>query len=378
VRANSIESNSRPNPQRVLFVITDLDVGGAEKCCVQLATGLDRHRWAAEVCCLSDPGALGERLRVAGIPVHALRAAGVWDAPHAVLELTRIIRRVRPAIVHTFLFHANMTGRAAAWLAGVPRVVSSIRVAERRYRYHLILETLTCRMSHKVVCVSESVARFTQRRSHVPRSRLAVIPNGIEIQPARSAMAVDRLNLGLPHGSIVGLFVGRLDPQKGVDVLVRALAVARNQVASLHMLLAGSGPEREYLARLVDDLGLGSYVHFLGWRDDVSAVLRAADFFVLPSRWEGMPNAVLEAMAAGLPVIATRAEGSMELVRNGETGRLVEIDDEHALANALVELACDATLRDAWGKRGKSIACTEFSLATMIARYDELYESLLR
>jgi glycosyltransferase involved in cell wall biosynthesis len=119
-------------------------------------------------------------------------------------------------------------------------------------------------------------------------------------------------------------------------------------------------------------------VCFLGWRDDVSALMRAADFFVMPSRWEGMPNAVLEAMAAGLPVIATQAEGSTELVRNGETGRLVSIDDENELASAIVELSRDPKLRAAWGERGQAIARTEFSVATMIARYDQLYASLLR
>jgi glycosyltransferase involved in cell wall biosynthesis len=375
---SSIESHSRSaSLQRVLFVITDLDVGGAEKCCVQLATGLDRARWHAQVCCLSGPGVLGERLRVAGIPVHTLRAANVWNAPGAIWELSQLMHRLRPTIVHTFLFHANMVGRLAGWLTAVPRILSSIRVAERRFRYHLILENMTCRFSHKVVCVSDAVARFTRRRSHVPASRLVVIPNGVELQPNSSAPAPDRSDVGLSHDSIVALYVGRLDPQKGVDVLLRALAIARSNVANLHLLVAGSGLEHSSLVGLAQQLGLESHVHFLGWRDDVSALMHAADFFVMPSRWEGMPNAVLEAMAAGLPVIATRAEGSAELVRNGETGRLVAIDDEKELASAIVELAHDPALRAVWGKRGQATARTEYSLSTMLGRYDQLYESLL-
>lgn len=373
---SSIESHSRTaTPQRVLFVITDLDVGGAEKCCVQLAAGLDRARWHPEVCCLSEPGVLGERLRGAGIPVHTLRATNAWNAPRAIWELSKLIRRVRPTIMHTFLFHANIVGRLAAQLATVPRVLSSIRVAERRFRYHLISENLTCRLSQKVVCVSDAVARFTHRHSHVPRSRLVVIPNGVEVQPDSSAPAPGRPLVGLPHDSIVAIYVGRLDSQKGVDVLLRAFAIARNRLANLHLLVAGSGPEHSSLVSLAQHLGLESQLHFLGWRDDVTALMRAADFFVMPSRWEGMPNAVLEAMATRLPVIATRAEGSAELIRNGESGRLVAIDDENELASAIVELASDAGLRAAWGARGQAIARTEFSLASMIARHDQLYES---
>jgi starch synthase (maltosyl-transferring) len=358
-------------------VITDLDVGGAEKCCVQLASGLDRSRWRAEVCCLSKPGALGDRLAAAGVPVHSLHASGLWDAPRAIWQLSQLIHRVRPAIVHTFLFHANLVGRVAARLAAAPRVLCSVRVAERRFRYHLILENLTCRLSRKSVCVSDAVARFTQRRSHVPRSRLVVIPNGVEVPPSDVAPAPIRSGFGLPHDSMVAIYVGRLDPQKGVDVLLHAIAIAREQTANLHLLVAGSGPESNSLVALAEELGIISHVHFLGWRDDVNALLRAADFFVMPSRWEGMPNAVLEAMAAGLPVIATPAEGSAELVRDGETGRLVPIDDADALAGALTELTRDATQRVAWGQHGQVIARTKFSIATMITRYEQLYESVM-
>ena len=375
----SIQRHDPPTkPRRVLFVITDLDFGGAEKCCVQLASGLDRKRWHAEVCCLSEPGVLAERLSGAGIQVHSLRANTVWSAPRAVWKLAMLMRRFRPAIVHTFLFHANIIGRLAARLADVPRVLSSIRVAERRYQYHLILENLTCRLSQKIVCVSHAVARFTYRNSHVPGSWLVVIPNGIDARSDHSTVALNRSSLGLSPDSIVALYVGRLDPQKGVDVLLRALAIARNRCDNLHLLVAGSGPDRESLTALARQLGLASHVHFLGWREDVPALMRAADLFVMPSRWEGMPNAVLEAMSMGLPVIATRAEGSAELVRDGETGRLVAIDDESGLASAIVESACNAGLRALWGERGQAVARDEYSLGTMIARYEQLFESLLR
>jgi glycosyltransferase involved in cell wall biosynthesis len=364
--------------QRILYVITDLDVGGAEKCCAQLAMGLNRERWHAAVCSLSPVGAMADRLVQAGVEVHSLGVRSVREAPQAVSRLARLVRRFRPAIAHTFLFHANVVGRVAGWMAGTPHIVSSIRVAERRFRSHLIIENLTCRLSERVTCVSGAVARFTRRHSHVPSGRLTVIPNGIDLHADRDSEPVDRGQLGMPAPGVVALFVGRLDAQKGVDTLLHALGPARGRCGDLHVVLVGAGAERAALERLARELDLTPYVHFLGWRDDVRAIMRAADFLVLPSRWEGMSNAVLEAMAEGLPVIATRAEGSAELVRHDETGILVEIDEPDALASAMAMLGLDSEKRVQYGRAGRERVCREFSLERMIDRHTELYESLLR
>jgi starch synthase (maltosyl-transferring) len=364
-------------PRRILYVITDTDVGGAEKCCAQLAMGLDRSCWEPAVCSLAPLGAMAERLKGAGIAVHSLSARRAWHAPFAVLRLTRLLSRFRPALVHTFLFHANSIGRLAARLAGAPPVVSCIRVAEKRYRHHLIIENLTCRLSGMIVCVSQAVADFTRRRSHVPAMRLAVIPNAVDALDEPAGGTVARSVLGAPPHALAAVYVGRLDPQKGVDVLLQAIARAQQSLPHLHVSLAGSGPEQESLIKMARQLNVDSRTHFLGWRDDVCNLLKAADLFVMPSRWEGMPNAVLEAMAAGLPVIATRAEGSAELVRDGQTGKLVAIDDPDELAAAMVSLGNDPAMRRRYGQNGQEVARREFSIDRMIAQYVALYESLL-
>ncbi len=361
--------------RRLLLVVTTLDVGGAEKCCVQLATGLDRSRWHVEVCSLLRPGAMAGPLRDAAIPVHSLDASRLWHAPAAAVRLARLIRRLRPDVVHTFLFHANVLGRLAAQFAGRPRVVASIRVAERRFRHHLVIENLTWRLSDRVACVSRDVARFVRRRCHEPAHRLVVIPNGVD--PARAAGPVAaRASLGLRDDSCVAIYVGRLDPQKGVDVLLRAVAMARKRAPHLELLLVGAGPQRPALEQLAAELQINSHARFLGWRPEATELMRAADMLVLPSRWEGMPNVVLEAMAAGLPVVATRAEGTAELVRHRETGLLVAIDDAHELAEAIAETAADAELRRTWGLRGQAIAINDFSVVQMVQRYQHLYASL--
>jgi starch synthase (maltosyl-transferring) len=363
-------------PLRLLFVITDLDVGGAEKFCVQLATGLDRSSWSPAVCCLSRPGAAAEPLAAAGVPVYSLDARSYWHAPATVLRLAWLMRQVRPAIVHTILFHANVVGRLAARLAGVRRVISSIRVAERRYAHHLVLENLTCRLAQRILCVSGAVARYVRRHAHLPAAHLAVVPNGVDADEVGAATPVDRATLGLPPDASVAAFVGRLDPQKGVDMLLRAAALAMSQLPQLHLVLAGAGPERDALVQLARQLGIQSRAHFLGLRSDVPSLLRAADLFVLSSRWEGMPNAVLEAMAAGLPVVATRTEGTTELVREGETGLLVDIDDCSGLARALVCVAADPSRRADWGSAARQLVRREYSVDRMIVRYEQLYDGL--
>ncbi len=361
----------------LLFVITDLDPGGAEKCLAELALGLDRSRWAPAVCCLLRPGVVAERLRAGGIPVHALGARSAWSAISSAARLVRLMRRARPVLVHTFLFHANVLGRLAACAAGVPHVVSSIRVAERRYGYHLVLENLTARLADRVVCVSDAVRQFMMRRAYLPRARLTVIPNGADPQRTCGVAPLDRSSIAVPHDAVLAVYAGRLDPQKGCDVLIEALALATCDVPRLHLALAGTGPQAGSLARLAEERGVAARTHFLGWCDDIPRLLAAADLFVLASRWEGMPNAVLEAMAAGLPVVATRAEGVPELVQEERTGLLVPVGDAAQLAAALRRAASDARARAEWGARARTRVAEHFSLDQMISRYDALYRAIL-
>jgi starch synthase (maltosyl-transferring) len=285
--------------------------------------------------------------------------------------------RIRPAIVHTFLFHANLLGRVAARISSVPRVLSSIRVAEQRNSYHSIVENLSCRMSDRVTCVSRGVADFVRRRAHVPASRLVVVPNGIAADSMALASPSDRAALGVARNSVLAVFVGRLDAQKGLELLLEAMRQVYSRLPQLELLLVGAGPQRGELEQISRRLGIESRTRFLGFRTDVPAILSCADLFILPSRWEGMPNAVLEAMAAGLPVIATKTEGTRELVRHGETGWLVPIGNASELAQAMLELTSDQERRTRWGRQGREVVRRDFSLAAMIRHYVQLYDCLL-
>src|SRR3989304_7478808 len=159
-------------PVRIAYLTTELELGGAEKCLYQLVSRLDRAQWDPVVYALGLDGPLADLLSKQGVAVSSLDGKK-RSLPRVLCSLAGELRRGRPAVLHTFLFHANVVGRLAAWAAGVPHVVSSIRVVERRFRHHLVLETLTCRLADRDLCVSAAVRQFTRTAAHVPASRLA-------------------------------------------------------------------------------------------------------------------------------------------------------------------------------------------------------------
>ncbi len=346
---------------RIAFLITDLDAGGAERNLATLAAGLDRARFDVAVASLMPPGRIGGELAAKGVPVLDLgmtHRANVF----AFCRLVRWLKRTRPDILHTWLFHANVLGRLAAKLAGVPHVVSSIRVAEPR-RWHLALDRLTAGRAEVILVNSPSLQDYAAEHG-IPRKKLRVIPNAVDL--ARFTAA--------PHAkreTPVALFVGRLSPQKGLDVLLRAAA----RVPRVRFRVVGDGPDRGALERLARELRLAN-VEFAGPSDRVPELLADADMLVLPSRWEGSPNVVLEAMAAGVPVVATNAVGTRDLVTDGVDGVLVAVDDAAALASAIDRIAGDSRLTERLAAAGRATAA-KYSPETMIQSHRELYLSLL-
>jgi glycosyltransferase involved in cell wall biosynthesis len=370
------KSNLRTAIARIAFCITDLDPGGAEQALVRLVRGLDRGRWEPAVFCLDGHGALADELTADGIGVECL-GANHWSNIFVVLRLARELRRFQPAIVQTFLFHANLAGRIAARWAGIRKVVSGIRVAEKRSRMPLWFDRWTNRLVTTNVCVSQAVADFSIAQAGLPPKKVVVIPNGVDVRRFGESRPADLQPLGIPAGSAVLLTVGRLDRQKGLFDLVEAAALVVPRFPDVHFLLVGEGPERAAIERLIGEKGLASRVHLAGWRPDVPELLAAGFGLVLSSHWEGMPNVVLEAMAAGLPVVATRVEGTAELVVDVQTGLLVPMKSPPALAEAMGRLLADPASAKAMGAAGRGRAAANFSWEKMIAEYETLYKSLI-
>jgi glycosyltransferase involved in cell wall biosynthesis len=370
----------RPWPDRpvpIALVITDLNVGGAERSLAMLATRLEPRRWRPAVFCLGGPGQLVEVIRHADVPCEYLEV-NRRNPLQAIVRLARRLRRFKPQLVQSFMFHANLAARVAAPWACWPWVIGGLRVAEHQKRWHLVVDRLTASLGTGSVCVSRGVLRFSCDVAGLNASRLTVIPNGIDPQPFDTAVAVPRTAIGIPDDGHVALYVGRLDPQKGLPDLLTAAERVIAQRPAWHLALAGDGPSRPWLLeQLATHPRLREKTHWLGQRDDVPGLLKAADVLVLASLWEGMPNVVLEAMAARLPVIGTAVEGTEDLVLPGRTGWLVPTHDPEALTHALIEAVDSPERCRQYGEEGRVRVEREFSLETTLEAYERLWAGVL-
>jgi glycosyltransferase involved in cell wall biosynthesis len=379
---NSVLRDDDMAPARIALCITELDLGGAERCLTELATRIDRNRFTPVVYCLA-PRPLREDasclppLMSAGVEVHCLGGRSVWQFPLVARRLKRLLLAQKPQLIQTFLFHANVLGRIAARRAGVGRVVCGVRVAERAARWHLWLDRITQSRVDRYVCVSQAVADFTARQLRLPAEKLAVIPNGIDLDKYPAGQTADLTAFGVPAGRRVIVFVGRLEPQKGIQWLIESSPLWLSQVPDCDLLLVGEGPLRASLESAVRSAGIADRVHFAGWRADVPAILAASRLLVLPSAWEGMPNVVLEAMASRLPVLASNVEGVRELLGPSAATQTVRFGDSQALAGRIVSVLRDPGALGALGAENRRRAEENFSIARMVHAYEDLWASLL-
>ncbi len=365
---------------RIAQLITELHPAGAERVVYELARRLDRERFEVGVIALRG-GEVAGWLARAGLPVEVLDICCRVDAP-SFARLVRLLRRWRVDILHTHLFHADLVGRPAAWLAGVRHLVHTVHVAEARFRpWQYAFARMTAGACEKIVCVSESVKDHHRRRAGLPDARYRVIHNGVDA----SAYACDiaarrrlRQRWSLPDDRPLLAFVGRLDAQKGVNVLLGALSHLGARGDAVDIVVAGDGPQRDLVETYVRFGEGGSRCRHLGYVGDVRSVLSAADVLVLPSLWEGFGLAAAEAMAAGLPVIASDVPGLREVVSPGETGLLVPPGDVAALAMAIEQLVTRPPLREKLGEAGRVRVIDRFSLDSSIRAHERLYAEVSR
>jgi glycosyltransferase involved in cell wall biosynthesis len=364
---------------RVCQLITELAPAGAERTLFELATRLDRERFDVQVAALRG-GAMVDRLEGVGIKTTVLGVRGRWD----VLKLLRLVglfREQKIDLVHTHLYHADLVGRLAAGLAGVKHLVHTVHTVEGRpmpWR-HSMARFLKDRCD-RIVCVSPSVKADHLRRSGLPEEDYLVIPNGIASESfARDeeARRLLRAQWGLGDDEVLLAYVGRLDHEKGIDILLGAMAHLGARGNPMHLVVAGTGSRRNAVETFIGHGEGGQFTRALGFVEDVRAVLSAADALVMPSRWEGFGLAAGEAMAAGLPVIATRVPGLVDLVVDGQTGILVERDDVVALAEAIHTLAGDTGLRTRLGQAGRERITERFGIDACVQAHERLYTEVV-
>jgi glycosyltransferase involved in cell wall biosynthesis len=358
-------------------VITDLDVGGAERALTMLATRLDPKRWRPAVFCLGGTGQLAQVIRQANITCECLDV-NRRNPLQAITRLATRLHHFNPELVQSFMFHANLASRLAAPWARWPWMLAGLRVAERQKRWHLILDRLTSPLTTGSVCVSQGVLRFSQEVGRLNPARLTLIPNGIDPRPFDLAQPIPRASIGVPDRAHLALYVGRLDPQKGLPDLLKAADRVITKHANWHLALAGDGPERSWLLeQIANEPRLRQKTHWLGQFDNIPGLLKTANVLVHASLWEGMPNAVLEAMSARLPVVGTAIEGTEDLVIPGQTGWLVPPSNPEALSCALLEAAESPDRCVRYGEQGRLRVEREFSLDATVEAYEHLWAGIL-
>jgi glycosyltransferase involved in cell wall biosynthesis len=359
---------------RVAQVIWSLGLGGAEQVVMRLAARLDRRRFEPFICCLDRPGPFAGQAEAAGVEVVALGKRGPLDA-RAAWRLARLLRSRRVDVVHTHLWGASLWGRLAAVGARVPVIVTTEHnVDSWKRRHHLALDRVLAPATTHLVAVSQQVRAFYEARG-VGRGRWCVVYNGVDTSetPRRGrGEAFRELGLGTDE-PVVGL-VGRLVPAKAPEVFLEALAQAAARVPGLRGLVVGDGPLRSDLEAGARRLGLEGRVVFAGVRQDVPALLSGLDALLFSSLREGLSMAMLEAMAAGVPVVATDVGGTPELIEAGVSGLLVPPGRPEILADALVRLLEDTAGGDAIRRAARRRVEERFSLERMTASYEALYD----
>ena len=377
--------NPRGAALRVLHVIDRLGMGGTEYGVLKVIAGLASESLEHRVCTVRgfDP----ELARQHGLQGRVF-VAGKQDAGYQFLlpRFIKIMRAYRPHIVHSRNWGA-IEAIPAARLARVPLAIHSEHGYEVDMLAGLPLRRRLFRraayaMADAVFTVTQELRSYHARQAWISPSRIRVLPNGVDVRrlsPRPDERAGIRQNLGLPAAAFVVGTVGRMVPIKDYGSLLQAAEKLASGGVNVHVLLVGSGPE---LARHQKAVAASSLLHgrvkFLGAVADIAPALNAMDVFVLPSLAEGMSNTLLEAMAAGLPVIATRVGGNPELIEDGRCGWLFPPGDVSDLAARLDRLAFDADLRSAFGQAARARAVSRFSLEGMVARYGHLYMELAR
>lgn len=364
---------------RVAIVTDEMEVGGTQRQIVHLARGLRRRGHTVTVLYFRERSFLVDELEHEGVTCLEVPKRGKLD-PGFVLRLAAELRRLGPDVIHAFAFSGELWSAVAHLRLGgaaQPVLVSSVRGLYEWYRpWQWRLKRWVAARSAHVVSNSREAGLYACRQMGLPESAVEVIYNGAEV-PDEARLAADRpamrAALGLADEAVAVLFVGRLVALKNVPLLLQAVAQLGARGAAARLLIAGDGPERAAIAAAVAQLGLTDRVQLLGQRDDVAALMAAADIVVLPSLREGLSNVILEGMMSGRPVLASRVGGSVELIEDGTSGGLFTSGDAAGLAAQLERLIGDAGLRARLGAQARAQAVARFGMAAMVQAYERLY-----
>jgi glycosyltransferase involved in cell wall biosynthesis len=366
---------------RILLLSTSMGMGGADKLLMSAAQEMRSRGHEVLIVSVTSLGSMGLEARSLGIPTESLEIRRGFPDPRGLVRLGRLVRRWRPDVLHSHMVHANLLARALRLFVPLPVLVSTIHNIYEGGPLWMTAYRLTNGLVDQMTIVSQAAAdRFT-RESIVPKELLRVVPNGVDLERFRKVAAGTRESLRRSlalEREFVWLAIGRFQPAKDYPNLLRAFVKVRSHSPQTVLLVAGRGPLQREMERLAEELGLAGGVRFLGVREDVPELMSAADGYVMASAWEGMPMVLLEAAAAGLPVVATSVAGNREVVEDEKSGFLVPPHESDALGTAMLRLmGLSESQRRAMGERGRELVRTQYGLGRLVDRWEELYREVL-
>ncbi len=346
--------------KRILHIITELDVGGTEKQLLLLLPELQK-KFDNEVICLTGHGPIGPQIEETGITVHYVGATAWWD-PRLSLRLWRLLYRRRPSAIITYLILADMTGRLLGRLAGVQTIICSQRSRLFGPAWWHQLDRFTRFLVTHYTCQTQTTKELLQQTLKLRPEQVTVIPNAVAETLTQQTEHKRSHNQNSTQSIITITCVANLKPEKRIDLLLEVFEQLATRHPHIQLQLVGEGPERKKLEHQISHYTTKKHIYFLGLRSDIPKLLATSDIFVLPTSIEGMSNALLEAMAAGLPCLTTNLPVNAEIISEGQNGLLFDLSNPLSLLNQLERLIADPNLRQNLGGAAKAHIHSHHSL----------------
>lgn len=378
-RTGVILENNKSVP--IIYVALSLDIGGLERIIVDLVKKLDKNKFKPIVCCLCKKGVLANEIEKFGIDVIELEKKRGIDY-YATIKLARILREKRIQIIHSHNINAHIHSFLAAKIANTPIIITTKHGAGLPFKNSLskMLWTKSINLfTDRIVTVSEDIKNILLNDGNINPNKITTIINGINIE--NYSREIDtrkkKREIGISDEDLIIGNVARLSREKGHNILLEAFSIVLKEVSNARLVLVGDGPLRKNLEDKAKELGIINKINFLGFRHDINELLKIFDVFVLPSITEGISLALLEAMSAGLPIVATNVGGNPEIVIDGQTGLLVPPNDPYSMSKAILKVMDDKNFAKQMGLAGKALAQKQFSIEAMVSQYEQLYQNIL-